>query len=73
MVADDSLSTTPPDPTKMYIKRVLQCRLVLNAVEAKSLLQWLSDHVNKYEKTFGKIVKPTETFKKREKPPRTVV
>jgi len=75
MVAEDALSTTPPDPAKVYVKRTLQCTLVLSAVEAKSLVEWLSSHISEYEKTFGKIVTPKEMEmeQKGKKPPSTII
>ena len=73
LVADDALSTIPPDPAKGYVKRVLQCRLVMTALEAKGLWQWLSDRINKYEKQYGKIITPAEIAKKRKKPPPSTI
>ncbi|MCS7114817.1 MAG: DUF3467 domain-containing protein, partial [Candidatus Bathyarchaeota archaeon] len=58
MVADEALSSIPDDPTKAYIKRTLQCRIICDAVQAKALHQWLSQHIAEYEKSFGKIVAP---------------
>jgi len=68
-IMDDSLTTVPPDPAKSYVKRTLQCRLVLTAIGAKIFSQWLADNINKYEKTFGKIAMPKEMMKKAKKPP----
>lgn len=56
MIADEALSTIPEDATKVYIKRLLQCRLAMDPVQAKSLARWLSRYIGEYEKTFGKIV-----------------
>ena len=72
MIADESLSIIPPDPEKMYIRRVLQCRLVMDPVQAKSLMEWLSRHISEYEKMFGKIVKP-EGVKEEKPPPSTII
>jgi len=60
IIADDALSSMPPSPEQVKIKRVLQCRLVMDPVQAKSLLNWLSEHVSEYEKKFGKITLPGE-------------
>ena len=70
MVADESLSTIPPDPTKVRVKRELQCRLVMDPVQAKMLMKWLAQHIEQYEKAFGKIVLPgEEKGKGKKKPP----
>lgn len=63
VVTNESLSTVPPDPTKVTIKRTLQCRLFMTAIEAKNLLSWLTNHVHQYENTYGKIVRPADLGK----------
>ena len=55
LVADDALSSIPPATERIKIKRVLQCRLVMDPVQAKNLLQWLKQHIDRYEKEFGEI------------------
>ena len=35
MIADEALSTIPEDATKVYIKRLLQCRLVMDLFKPK--------------------------------------
>ena len=69
LIADEALGTIPPDSAKAYVKRTIQCRIVVNPVEAKNLLKWLSGHINEYEKAFGKIVTPEEIAEKEKKPP----
>jgi hypothetical protein len=70
MVADDSLSTVPPDPGKITIKRTLQFTLIATPFEAKSMASWLTHHIEEYEKTFGKIPTPEDLGKKaKELPP----
>ena len=68
-IADEALSTVPPDPGKMKIKRTLQCVVRLTAIEAKDMAEWLNGHIAQYEKTFGKIVTPKDLEKKGKKPP----
>ena len=65
MVAEDALDTIPPDPKKVYIKRILQCRFILPPDRAKNLAKFLNDQIKKYETTFGKI----SIAKKEEKKP----
>ncbi len=68
IMVGESLSTIPPDPSKVQIKRVLQCRIVLDAVQAKILCKWLTQHIEQYEKQFGKIFEP-EAPKGKQPPP----
>ncbi len=55
MCADEALASIIPDSSKVYIRRTLQCRLVLTPMQAKGLLNWLTQTLNQYEKQFGKI------------------
>ena len=55
MCADEALASVIPDGSKVYIRRTLQCRLVLTPMQAKGLLNWLTQTLNQYEKQFGKI------------------
>jgi hypothetical protein len=66
MVADDALGPIPPDPTKSYIKRTLQCSIMMTPIQAKNLVDLLGQQITQYEKTFGKIALPG---KKGQKPP----
>lgn len=56
--AEEVLSSIVPDGSKVYIKRTLKCRLVLTPIQAKGLLNWLSQSLSQYEKQFGKIPVP---------------
>ncbi|MCP8307647.1 MAG: hypothetical protein H3Z53_06995 [archaeon] len=60
LVADEALSTAVPSPEKVYLRRTLQCRLVMDPFQAKNFAQWLIHHINEYEKLFGKIPTPEE-------------
>jgi len=60
LVADETLSTAVPSPEKAYLRRTLQCRLIMDSFQAKNFAQWLIYHVNEYEKLFGKIPAPEE-------------
>lgn len=55
MCADEALASVIPDGSKVYIRRTLQCRLVLTPMQAKGLLNWLTQTLKQYEKQFGKI------------------
>lgn len=53
--AEEALGSIIPDGSKIYIKRTLRCRLVLTPIQAKALLNWLTQSLGQYEKQFGKI------------------
>ena len=70
-VVDEALSTIPPDPAKVQIKRTLQCVVKATPDQAKSMAQWLNQHIIDYEKLFGKILTPQDLAKKGKKSPPT--
>jgi hypothetical protein len=55
MDAGKALQTQPPDSEKIEINRILECRLLMDPFQAKSVLEWLQKHVEDYEKIFGEI------------------
>jgi hypothetical protein len=54
----EAFKTIQPDVTKVKIKRTMQIRLYFDPIQAKSILKWLSEHVQQYEKSFGVIPEP---------------
>ena len=52
---DKVLSTIPPDPSKMTVKRTIQCQLVFTPQKVKTLAITLSQQIKDYEKQFGEI------------------
>lgn len=55
LVAKDALGTISLAPERAYVKRTMQCRLIIDPVTAKSISKWFENHVDEYEKTFGRI------------------
>lgn len=55
-----ALSTANITPEKSTISRTLECRLIIDPLQAKDIAQWLTKHVNEYEKHFGRIPSPEE-------------
>jgi len=53
--AEEALASIIPDGSKVNVKRTLECRLVLTPIQAKGLLNWLSQSLDQYEKQFGKV------------------
>ena len=60
LVADEALEHPMPKANKIYIKRTVQCRLLMNPFQAKSFAQWLVNHIKEYEKEFGEIKLPKQ-------------
>ena len=57
---DEALAAIPTARDKIKVRRTIQCRLVLNPVQAKTLERWLATQIQAYEKKFGKIPFPAE-------------
>jgi hypothetical protein len=66
--AGQALSTFEIVPHKATISRTLECRLIIDPLQAKSIAQWLARHVSEYEKKFGRIPLPDELQNKPEPP-----
>jgi hypothetical protein len=66
-----ALTSPTTDGSKISIRRILQCRLVIDPIEAKRIVSWLTLHISEYEGFFGKIIMPEEIEQKKqeEKPP----
>jgi len=62
IIFTDEIDPESLDPalsgSRVVVKRTFQCRLILDPIQAKSLLQWLTYHVKEYEKKFGEIKMP---------------
>lgn len=63
-----ALSTFEISPHKATISRTLECRLIIDPLQAKSIAQWLTRHITEYEKKFGRIPLPDELQNKPESP-----
>lgn len=59
MDPEEALSSLEVAPV-VNIRRIIQCRLILDPFQAKSLLEWLKRHIEEYEKKFGEIKVPRE-------------
>lgn len=55
-----ALETHPISPGRVKIKRIVECELVINPMELKSIYAWLGDKIKEYEDTFGPIRSPEE-------------
>lgn len=61
-----ALSTIRTAPEKTTINRTLECRLIIDPLNAKAISQWLMLSIAEYEKQFGRIPSPEELLDKHE-------
>lgn len=61
-----ALSTIGTAPEKTTINRTLECRLIIDPLNAKAISQWLMLNIAEYEKQFGRIPSPEELLNKHE-------
>lgn len=61
-----ALSTMDAAPEKTTISRTLECRLIIDPLNAKAISQWLMLNISEYEKQFGTIPSPEELLGKHE-------
>lgn len=64
-----ALETHPVSSARVKIKRVIECELIINPMEMKSIHKWLGTKIEEYEDMFGTIRSPeeVESSRKREK------
>lgn len=55
-----ALETHPVSSSRVKIKRIVECELVINPMELKSIHKWFGDKIKEYENTFGHIRSPEE-------------
>lgn len=55
-----ALSTIRTAPERTTINRTLECRLIIDPLNAKAISHWLMLSIAEYEKQFGRIPSPEE-------------
>lgn len=58
--ADRALETQPPSGNRITIKRTIECGLLIDPMQMKSIHQWLGVKIQEYESVFGHIPSPEE-------------
>jgi hypothetical protein len=61
-----ALSSLKIAPERTTINRTLECRLIIDPLNAKAISQWLMLSITEYEKQFGRIPSPEELLDKHE-------
>lgn len=59
-----ALETQPISSTRIKIKRVVECELIINPMEMKGIHKWLEEKIKAYEEAFGPIPSPEEVQSK---------
>ncbi len=57
---DKVLAAEPIAPNRATIKRIVECELIIDPMQMKSLHNWLDTKIKEYEKIFGNIPSPEE-------------
>jgi hypothetical protein len=52
---DEVLATEPASTEKTIIKRIIECELLADPIQMKSIYDWLRIKIEEYEKVFGTI------------------
>lgn len=60
LVAADALSSAEIATERSSVKRTLECRLIIDPFQAKTIHDWLGKHIADYEKVFGRVSSPEE-------------
>ena len=60
MNAHKTLTTQPPDPNRIILTRTIECELVIDPLQMKSIHKWLGVQIKQYELLYGTIPSPEE-------------
>ena len=60
MNAQKTLMTQPPEPQRIILKRVIECELIIDPLQMKSIYKWLGEKIKEYETLYGPIPSPEE-------------
>jgi hypothetical protein len=52
---DEVIATEPASTEKTIIKRTIECELLADPIQMKSMYNWLGTKIEEYEKPFGMI------------------
>ncbi|HKU48532.1 MAG TPA: hypothetical protein VJP79_01155 [Nitrososphaera sp.] len=69
-VVDKVLGSDPIRPDKASIKRVVECALIIDPMQMKSIHTWLDQKIKQYEQLFGRIPSPEEVENRTKRDPR---
>lgn len=66
----DSLKAMQPQPQRIVLRRTVECELMLDPQQLKSLHIWLGSKIKEYERLFGRIPSPEEVASRANKQPK---
>jgi len=59
-IVDKVLASEPIRPDKTSLKRTIECSLIIDPMQMKSIANWLNSKIKEYENVFGRIPSPEE-------------
>jgi hypothetical protein len=71
-VIDKVLTTEPISPHRSMIKRTVECELIIDPMQMKSIQQWLNQKIAEYERLFGQIPSPEEVESRAKRGPANI-
>ena len=54
------LATHPPNPSRVLLRRIIECELIIDPLQMKTVYNWLGKQIDEYEKLYGNIPSPEE-------------
>jgi hypothetical protein len=67
--ADRVLQSPNLSPNRIYIKRTVECELLIDPMQMKSMYRWLEEKIREYERIFGPIPSPEEVSSRTRRDP----
>ena len=64
------LATHPPDPSRVLLRRIIECELIIDPLQMKTTHSWLGKQIDEYEKLYGTIPSPEEVESRSRRPPK---
>jgi len=64
-----ALETHPVSTARTSIKRIVECELLIDPMQMKSIHKWLDGKIKEYEQAFGTIPSPEEVDSRRRRKP----
>ena len=65
-----ALKTHQPEPQRIVLRRTIECELLLDPLQLKSLHLWLGVKIKEYEALYGRIPSPEEIASRAKQQPK---
>jgi hypothetical protein len=64
---EKAIESVPINATRTRIKRTIECELLIDPMQMKSIHNWLGQKIKDYEQAFGTIPSPEEVESRRKR------